>query len=989
MTSRHDSVRLSGVDMSVMRFAALVSLFVVALTSSVMGQGVQTATISGTLRSADGQALPGVTITATSPQLQGERRATSDANGVYFLSGVPAGTYRLDFSLPGFQAAARRDIQVRSGGLLDVDAALPVAGIAEQVTVTAPAPSSAAAAGAGATYTKREVDSLPVGRRPFDIAELAPGVTTNVFNAAQLTLGGSFGFDNVFMVNGVDVNDNVQGSWNNLFIEDAVQETTVLTHGISSAYGRFSGGVVNVVTRSGGNTFSGSFREGLSNPAWIVETPLQKAAAQVNPSVLSKSHEGTLGGPIVRDRVWFFTAGRRETANLPNTFAQSGPAYTRTDTNTRGEAKLTATVASGHAVQASFIDNATTQANTSAVGAASLLDARTLVTRQLPNRLFAASYSGAVTPRVFATLQYSEKKQSFSGNGGSSTDIVNSPFRTIGATAGVPAGLIYNGPYLDANDPEQRNNRQLTGSAAYLLTTPGFGSHDLKAGAEYFVSTGIGGNSQSSTGYVFVTDYLAEGGVVVRDANGSPIPRFIPGVTEVWNFIATRGARVDITTTSAYAQDRWIATPRLTLDLGARFEAVRSEATGDINAVDAWSIVPRLAAAYAIEENGGTVVYATYGHYSGKYGQVQFAVNTNVGRPSEVDYLYSGPAGEGTGFAPGFDLANYVTPTFANFPTANVQVADDIRSPLTREFTLGIGRELGTRGHAKATYAWRRASEFVEDFISLSNGTTTVPLVGTLTNRRYDNTSDLWREYRAAIFEAGYRVRSAVTVNGHYTLQIRNHGNFAGEAANQPGIPSVYGNLPEVFGPALNRLMPEGRLDNYQRHKLRVYGTYAQPLGRFGSVDVSPLWRVNSGQVYSLSVSRGVTATQLARNPGYPTADLSAATRQTIFFGDRGGEEFKGYAVLDLATSYNLAVWRTVSPWIKFEVYNLFNNQTQIGWDRTVSADAASLLDADGIPTGYLPGPRFGQATAGTHYPQPYLGQNGGRALRIAFGVRF
>ena len=67
-------------------------------------------------------------------------------------------------------------------------------------------------------------------------------------------------------------------------------------------------------------------------------------------------------------------------------------------------------------------------------------------------------------------------------------------------------------------------------------------------------------------------------------------------------------------------------------------------------------------------------------------------------RPSEVDYLYSGPAGEGTNFAPGFDLANYTTPTFANFPTANVQVADDIRSPLTREFTLGLGRELGPEG---------------------------------------------------------------------------------------------------------------------------------------------------------------------------------------------------------------------------------------------------------------------------------------------------
>src|SRR5688572_14102592 len=792
------------------------------------------------------------------------------------------------------------------------------------------------------------------------------------------------------MVNGVDVNDNVQGTSNNLFIEDAVQETSVLAHGVSAEYGRFSGGVINVVTRSGGNFFSGSFREGLANPAWIVETPLQKTAGQENASVLSKTHEGTFGGPIVRDRLWFFAAARRETANMPSTFAQNGAAYMRTEKNARGEAKFTATVTPGQTVQASFIENATTQANMSAIPPAALLDASTLFTRELPNRLFAVNYHGAVTPRLFATLQYSQKHQSFRNNGGTSTDLRDSPFRTIGANAGVPATMIYQGPYFDANDPEQRNNRQVTGSLAYLLSTPRYGTHDLKGGAEYFVSTGIGGNSQSSTGYVFATDYLTTpAGAVVRDASGAPVPRFVPGQTQIWNFQATRGARVDITTTSLYAQDRWIVTPRLTLDLGTRLEMVRSDATGDITAVDTTSIVPRLAASYALQEGGQTVAYATYGHYSGKYGQVQFGVNSNVGRPNEVDYVYRGPAGEGADFAPGFDLANYTQVVYASFPTANVQMADGIRSPLTKEFTLGLGRELGQRGHAKATYAWRHASGFVEDFIDLSQGVTDIPLVGTVTNKFYDNTDDLYRDYRAAIFESNYRVFSNLQVNGHYTLQLRNHGNFAGEAASQPGIPSVYGNYPEVLGPASDRLMPEGRLDNFQRHKLRVYATYAQDLGCFGSIDVAPLWRVNSGGVYSLTVSRAISAQQLANNPGYPTADISAATRQTVFFGGRGAYEFKGYGVMDLATSYNVPVWKTVKPWVKLEVYNLFNNQKQIAWDKTVTADATSPLDANGIPTGYVQGPNFGKATAGTQFVGPWVGQAGGRAMKVALGVRF
>jgi hypothetical protein len=232
-------------------------------------------------------------------------------------------------------------------------------------------------------------------------------------------------------------------------------------------------------------------------------------------------------------------------------------------------------------------------------------------------------------------------------------------------------------------------------------------------------------------------------------------------------------------------------------------------------------------------------------------------------------------------------------------------------------------------------------------------------------------------------------VYSSLEVNGHYTMQVRNEGTFAGEAANQPGIPSVFGNYPEVFGPALDRLMPSGRLDNFQRHKLRLYANYSQSLGRFGSVDVSPLWRVNSGGVYSLTTAIRVPAAQLARNPGYPANDINAATRETVFFGDRGGYDFKGYGVMDLAASYNLAVWKSARPWFKVEIYNLFENQKLIAWDKTVAVDPASALDANGIPTGYVKGPRFGQATAGNHFPQPYIGQNGGRTIRIAFGTRF
>ena len=329
---------------------------------------------------------------------------------------------------------------------------------------------------------------------------------------------------------------------------------------------------------------------------------------------------------------------------------------------------------------------------------------------------------------------------------------------------------------------------------------------------------------------------------------------------------------------------------------------------------------------------------------------------------------------------------------FANFPTANVKVAKGLQSPIVRESTVALGRQLGAQGHAKATYVWRKTTNFVEDFASLANGVVNVPLVGSLTNRVLDNTDVPKRSYQAAIFQSDYRMADRVWMGVDYTLQVKNDGNFVGEAAGVPGAQSVYGDFPEIFAPALDRLMPEGRLDSFQRHKMRAYGTYTQSMGRFGSVDLSPIWRVNSGRAYSLTATTPIPAVQLARNPGYPANDINPAVRETVFFGDRGAYFFKGYGLVDLAATYAIPVWKSASPWFKVEIYNVLNNQKQIAWDKTISitaANRAGALDPNGIPLAYTKGARFGQATNDNQFPQPYTGQNGGRAMRIAFGARF
>ncbi len=214
---------------------------------------------------------------------------------------------------------------------------------------------------------------------------MAPGLTSNGPNAGQLSISGATAFDNVFMMNGVDINDNLFGTANNLFIEDAIQETNVLTGGISAEYGRFTGGVINVITKSGGNNFSGSFRENFANPKWIDETPRQKSLNIQNADILSTTSEGTFGGPVSKDRLWFFSSGRYEKANSTNTFILSSASSTRNDTNKRGEIKVTGTPASGHTLALDYTNNSTAQNNRYSLNANSL-DPSVLINETQPEQ---------------------------------------------------------------------------------------------------------------------------------------------------------------------------------------------------------------------------------------------------------------------------------------------------------------------------------------------------------------------------------------------------------------------------------------------------------------------------------------------------------------------------------------------------------------------------------------------------------------------------
>ena len=962
-------------------FVLVMLLLAAGFASNGFAQGVQTGTMRGTVKDQQGLAVPGVTVTVTSSALQGQRVLVTGPDGSFTLQSLPPGTYQIQYTLDGFSPVTQT-AAVPLGGVAEQAVTLRAAGVSEQVQVVAEKPAPIATPVIGENFKHDEIEALANPRTLQGIAQLSPGLTENSPNQGQVIINGAFGFDNVFMLNGVDVNDNLFGAPQNLFIEDAIQETQVLTSGISAEYGRFTGGVVNAITKSGGNAFSGSFRTNFSNPAWSKETPFALTKGNTNKSDLSESYEATFGGPIVKDRLWFFGAGRWSTAPTSEPLPVTNTPNVSTAKNRRGEAKFTGTVAPNHTIQGGYLNNHTT--NASLANFSFTIDkASLLATEEEPNRYYFANYRGALKSNLLIEAQFSERKFSFLNAGGSNTNVLESPFITLNQSLAQ-----FNAPYFDATDPEERNNRQLTGNVTYFLNKAG--THQLKTGFEWFRSQRTGGNSQSATNFVFNADYAVDAaGNPLFDANGFLLPVFTNGETLLQHWLPKRGSTLDIDTSSVFVQDHWAFNSRFSADLGVRFEHAKSIANpGSISGIDVNSAVPRLAVAWDVAGTGKHVIHATYGWYSGRYNEAQIGNNTNVGNPDLLIGVYTGPTGRGRSFAPGFNTSNYQT-VFGSFPTANVSFDSKLRAPVVREFTTSYGVNINNgKGYAEGGYVHRRTVHLIEDFVELSNGVTDVVQqgvdAGTFTNHIFKNTDIANRVYDGLVFQGRYGLTTRWSLNAHYTLQLRNDGNYEGEATNQPGVTSVIGDYPEAFTAARN--YPDGRLQDFQRHRLRVWTIHTFGLGRAGDLSVSGLARFDSGQVYSL-VAQGqpLSSIQTGRLAAYPDKPSS----QNIYFGDRGSQFFNSTGLVDTSINYNIPIVHSVKPWVKFDVYNLFNNQKLIQFDTTVLPDKNSPVDALGLATGFIKGPNFGNADRNRDFPIPFTGLTGGRTIRVAVGIRF
>jgi outer membrane receptor protein involved in Fe transport len=979
-----------------------IAVLFLLIAGSLFAQ-VTTGQVEGTVKGPDGNGLPGVTVSATSPALMGERTTVTAAGGDYVLRALPPGQYTLKFSLEGMQPVTKKQ-NVALGLPTRSDATLSVSAITEAITVTGAAPTVLENTTVGANIKAEKVQQLPVVRTPTGIASLAGGVTGGDRGGrdgtpvgGQLSINGGIAYDNNFLVNGINVQDNIFGNTNNLFIEDAIQETQVLTSGISAEYGHFTGGVLNVITKSGGNEFTASARDNITKPGWLALTPYEEGFRGSAPAAKPAPHTGkhsnvyeaTVGGPLMKDRIWFFLAGRDEKSATPQLAAVQGVAYNVNQTNKRPEVKLSGAITSGHSIQFDYINNPVKRDNEVQVTPIDFNAVGHNSTRV--NHGWSGDYSGVLTSSLFGEARYSQKIFRFVGLGGTSTVINDSPMRSSSSAPAQTTGT-FNAPYFDATDPEDRDNKQGYGALSYFLATQKMGSHDFKAGYEYFLDRRTGGNSQTATNYVFFTQYKTavqgKDPTPVLDSAGHLIPIFIPFngsnatlATFVNNWIATRGAKLDTTTDSFFVNDRWNLNANFTFNLGGRYEKVKTKATGGLTPVDTNNFTPRLGASYDPMGNGKYKFDVTYAQYAGRYNPALTGASTAVGNPAVLGGYYVGAAGEGRDFAPGFDPKNYVFYA-ARVPTANVFVSDGLHSPVSNEWTVSGGTQLPKNGWFKATFTDRKYTDFIQAFVDnpTPSGSTFVSLnginVGLVDNIYYRNSNEPKRHYQAGEIQAHYDVTRNWGFEGNLTHQFKNDGNYEGESGQSIPTSSV-GVRPEIQSP---REIPVGHLAQYEENKLRLWSTYNFNMHRFGNLQAGVLYRYDSPLTFSYAATVPRSAASKALNPGYKS-NVGSSSTITLFFGDRGIGKYNSTSLFDTSLQYSLPIASKVTPWIKFDTRNVFNKKTLVTYDTSVNA-VASPVDALGYPLSFTPRTTFGNPVNNNSYSRP-------REYLVYVGVRY
>jgi hypothetical protein len=278
---------------------------------------VGAANLTGTVKDDQGNPLPGVSVSAKNSETGFERTDITDDSGMYRIPSLPPGKYDITASIQGFATQVQKGVSLYVGTTSDIEFGMRLSATAETMEISGETPLIESTESHIATVvTPEQVENLPLNGRQFaNLGALAPGTTLTVHpdptrpsNLAVSLIGGSGRNMNV-TVDGGDNNDDTVGGINQFYSLESVAEFTLLTNRYKAEYGRSSGGVLNVVTKSGTNDPHGSFFSLFRDDALNAKTKSEENTDKAPYS--REQYGGSFGGPIVKDRAHFFVAIER------------------------------------------------------------------------------------------------------------------------------------------------------------------------------------------------------------------------------------------------------------------------------------------------------------------------------------------------------------------------------------------------------------------------------------------------------------------------------------------------------------------------------------------------------------------------------------------------------------------------------------------------------------------------------------------------------
>ncbi len=611
----------------------------VLLVSCLPGLAQTTGNIGGKVVDTANGPLPGATMEARSPALQGSRRTTSDAAGNFHFPLLPPGTYVVSARLGGFKDAQQLGVRVDLGGAARVPMTLVLAAAAA-VEVSGEVPLiDTSSTRIGVSMNANVISRLPLGRNYASVTTTVAGTGQD---AVGFTIYGATGLENQYLIDGINTTGVRFGNQGKSLNAEFIQEVEVRTGGYEAEFGQVIGGNINVVTKSGGNEFHGGvfgYYDGAALASSSKHTDELAALNQTLPNPPRRVDAGIdLGGYFLKDRLWFFGAFDRVLSDEDYsrveslTFPASGPPTSNYKSGTDGSrtnlfsGKVTFLAGPSHTLNVSvFGDPGTYTGRRNYTDQPLYLssdpgpDSATLVNRESGGTDVSAKWDGLFGPHFAVQLQYGHHAEK------------------TGVTSDYPDALSilqYRGQftqYLPGSSPARleddtyrRNMYKGTGSAF-------LSDHEIRAG--FFYEKLNSSRSVRFGGGESIAQYLDDSGAFEYASHGyyAAVPLnctmrqdgsngnfgFVdPTTCKAWQKSAVASTNPKTSNLAAFAQDSWRVAGNLTINAGIRYEEQRLYgATGDvaINLKGEWS--PRFGAVWDPLRNGRSKVFASYGRY--------------------------------------------------------------------------------------------------------------------------------------------------------------------------------------------------------------------------------------------------------------------------------------------------------------------------------------------------------------------------------------